>query len=323
MKIRQDVFLKDILYYEIGGKTKWLLDAQSSEDVIEAVEFIQAHNIKKYMVVGLGANLVMQDEYYDGVIIRMKSPGQSEIRMTHDGIVVAFAGNTLDEMIHYSFKNNLLGLEVLGGLPSSVGGAIRGNAGAFGVEMSNVIEKVVALEITDFGYELKEFTRDECNFSYRNSMFKQNPKIIVLKGLFQLQHGTDEDIKKAKEEYQKQIDYRKSHHPIEFPSCGSVFQNVRKKEDVERMLQVWPEMKEQVEKKWHGKVSMGYVINKLGLQGIQVGGAKITEKHANYISNIDNASASDVREIIEKIKTKFEETFGFPPILEAEVVKSS
>lgn len=320
MKIRQNVPLSDILFYKIGGKTRWLLEAQSPEDVIEAIEFIQTNKIDQYMVVGLGANLLMPDEDYNGVVIRIKSPGVNDIRMTHDGIVVAFAGNTLDELIHYSFKHTLLGLEVLGGLPSTVGGAIRGNAGAFGIEMKDVIEKVSVLEVTDSGYEMREFTREECQFSYRNSLFKQNPQFIILKGLFQFNHGTDEEIEKAKTEYQKQIDYRKARHPVEYPSCGSVFQNIRDEKEVEKMLQVWPDMKEQVHSKWHGKVSMGYVINRLGLQGIQVGGAKITDKHANYISNIKNAKASDVREIIDTIREKFFQTFGFYPDLEAEVV---
>lgn len=322
MKIRQNVPLKDILYYKIGGKTRWLLEVQSTDDAVEAIEFIQTNKVDKYMVVGLGANLVMPDEDFPGVIIRMKSPGMSGIRMTHDGILVAFAGNTLDEMIQYSFKNNLVGLEVLGGLPSTVGGAIRGNAGAFGVEMKDVVVKVSVLEITDAGYEMREFTKSDCQFAYRDSIFKHNSRFIVLKGLFQLQHGTDEEMVKAREEYKKQIEYRKAKHPLEYPSCGSVFQNIRDREEVQRMLDVWPDMKKQVETVWHRKVSMGYVINRLGMQGLQVGGAKITDKHANYISNIDNAKASDVREIIGKIREKFFDIFGFYPHLEAEVVTS-
>lgn len=322
MKIRRDVTLRDILFYKIGGKARWLLDVSSTEDIVEAIEFIQTNKIEKFMVVGLGSNLLMPDEDFNGAIIRVrKSGGNPDIRLTSDGLVVAYAGQTLDELIQFSFQNNLLGLEVLGGLPSTVGGAIRGNAGAFGVEMKDVLEKVSVLEVLKDGFETKEFSKEECEFSYRDSIFKSNPKYIVLKGFFHLEKGDEEDIVKAREVYNKQIDYRKKNHPVEYPSCGSVFKNIRDKEEVEKVLSVWPDIRENVETKWHGKVSMGYVIDRLGFTGLQVGGAKITEKHANYISNVDNAKASDVEEIIDRIKRKFEETFGFTPQLEAMLVE--
>lgn len=322
MKIRRDVTLRDILFYKIGGKARWLLDVSSTEDIVEAIEFIQTNKIEKFMVVGLGSNLLMPDEDFNGAIIRVrKSGGNPDIRLTSDGLVVAYAGQTLDELIQFSFQNNLLGLEVLGGLPSTVGGAIRGNAGAFGVEMKDVLEKVSVLEVLKDGFETKEFSKEECEFSYRDSIFKSNPKYIVLKGFFHLEKGDEEDIVKAREVYNKQIDYRKKNHPVEYPSCGSVFKNIRDKGEVEKVLSVWPDIRENVETKWHGKVSMGYVIDRLGFTGLQVGGAKITEKHANYISNVDNAKASDVEEIIDRIKRKFEETFGFTPRLEAMLVE--
>lgn len=323
MKIRQNVPLKDVLFYEIGGKARWLLDVASSEDIVEAVEFIQTHKIDKYMVVGMGSNLLMPDEDYNGVVIRVRKSGTPDIRMTHDGLMVAYAGQTIDDLIQFSFENNIVGLEVLGGLPSSVGGAIRGNAGAFGVEMKDVLVKVGVLEITDEGYEFHEFSNEECQFAYRDSFFKHNPRFIILKGFFQLEHGDDAQITKAKEMYNTQIEYRKTNHPVEYPSCGSVFKNIRDPKEVDKILSVWPEIEETVKTKWHGKVSMGYITKRLGFSGYQVGGAKITEKHANYISNVDNASADDVKKIIGEISKKFEETFGFLPHLEAEIVKYS
>lgn len=323
MKIRQNVPLKDVLFYEIGGKARWLLDASSSEDIIEAVEFIQTNKIDKYIIVGLGSNLLMPDEDFSGVVIRIRKTGTPDIRMTHDGLLVSYAGQTLDDLIQFSFENNIRGLEVLGGLPSTVGGAIRGNAGAFGVEMKDVLVKVGVLKISDDGYEVIELTRDECQFGYRDSIFKHNAQYIVLKGFFQLEHATDEEIKNSQEVYKKQVEYRKSNHPVEYPSCGSVFKNVREPNEVEKIISVWPEIEELVKIKWHGKVSMGYITKRLGFSGYQVGGAKITEKHANYISNVDNATAKDVKQIIADISKKFEETFGFPPHLEAEIISFS
>lgn len=321
MKIRKDVSLGDILFYKIGGKARWLLDASSTEDIVEAVEFVQTNKIEKYMVLGLGSNLLMSDSDYNGAIIRIRNTGGTpDIRLTSDGLIVAFAGQTLEELIKFSFEKNLLGLESLGGLPSTIGGAIRGNAGAFGVEMKDVIEKVSALEILDEGYTTREFSLPECDFSYRDSVFKKNPKLIILKGFFHLNHGTEEEVKKAREVESERIEYRNVHHPVEYPSCGSVFKNVREKNEVQKILSVWPDIRPKVENNWHGKVSMGYVINRLGFTGLQVGGAKITDKHANYISNVSHAKASDVEEIINRIKKKFEEAFGFTPELEAMLV---
>lgn len=321
MKIRKDVSLRDILFYKIGGKTRWLLDASSTEDIVEAVEFVQANKIEKYMILGLGANVLVPDEDYDGAIIRIrKTSGSPDIRLTSDGLVVAFAGQTLEDLINFSFENNLLGLEVLGGLPSTIGGAIRGNAGAFGVEMKDVLEKVTVLEVLEDGFKTREFTLSDCEFSYRDSIFKRSPKYIILKGFFHLERGTDEEIERAKKVYQEQIDYRKKHHPVEYPSCGSVFKNIRDKDEVEKILSVWPDIRYKVESNWHGKVSMGYVIGRLGFTGLQIGGAKVSEKHANYISNVESAKAVDVREIIRKVSLRFEQTFGFTPELEAQIV---
>jgi UDP-N-acetylmuramate dehydrogenase len=127
-------------------------------------------------------------------------------------------------------------------------------------------------------------------------------------------------LSKAKEEYSSHIDYRKKNHPMEYPSCGSVFKNITKKEEVEKMLDTWEDMSELVRNKWYDKASMGYVIRRLGFAGFRVGGAKVSEKHANYIVNIDNAKFNDVYGIIEKIKEKFSKTFDFSPELEVEVV---
>jgi UDP-N-acetylmuramate dehydrogenase len=99
-----------------------------------------------------------------------------------------------------------------------------------------------------------------------------------------------------------------------------VFKNVKGEEKVQKIIAAWPDIESLIKEKWHGKVSMGYIIKRLGFQGLQVGGAKITEKHANYISNIDNATHDDVVAIINQIKEKFHETFGFYPELEAEIV---
>lgn len=319
MKIHENLPLKDILFYKIGGVAKIVLEAKSSQDIAEAFAYIKEHNIGKFLVVGLGSNMVVNDEIFDGAVVWINKSTSPYIKMTDDGLVESYAGQTLDELIQFMFQNKLRGLEALGGLPSTVGGAIRGNAGAFGVEMKDVVAQVEVLDAASG--EIKTFTNEECEFSYRDSMFKDNHNLIILRGIFRLHPATEQELEEAKKVYEANISYREKNHPVEYPSCGSVFKNIKGEEKAEKIIAVWPDIESLIRDKWHGKVSMGYIIKRLGFQGMQVGGAKITEKHANYISNVDNAKSEDVVTIINQIKEKFHSTFGFYPELEAEIVK--
>jgi UDP-N-acetylmuramate dehydrogenase len=105
---------------------------------------------------------------------------------------------------------------------------------------------------------------------------------------------------------------------MEYPSCGSVFKNIIEKERIEKVLSVWPDVKELSDQKWHHKVSMGYIVNRLGFSEKRIGGAMVSPKHTNYIVNVDHAKASDIKELITEIQNTFEKTFGFRP--EPEVV---
>ena len=107
---------------------------------------------------------------------------------------------------------------------------------------------------------------------------------------------------------------------MNFPSCGSVFKNIVGKEKVEKVIAVWPDIKEKVNTKWYGKVSMAYVIGRLGFSGFRIGNAQLSEKHNNYISNLGNAKADDVKKIISVISEQFNTTFGFLPELEVEII---
>ncbi|MBI4080881.1 MAG: UDP-N-acetylmuramate dehydrogenase [Candidatus Levybacteria bacterium] len=321
MTIHQDFPLQDLLYYRIGGNAAYVLEVSSHEDIVSAFSFIKEKNIARFLVVGLGSNLLMPDEDFDGAIVHVTKSMQEDIRLREDGLIESFAGQTLDDLIQFSFANKFLGLEILGGLPSTVGGAIRGNAGAFGVEMKDVVAVVEVLDLSNAELTTHELIQEQCQFAYRDSIFKKNPNLIILKGVFKLVPASAVDVAIARETYQDKIHYRTVNHPTEYPSCGSVFKNIREPEKVQQIIAVWPDIKESVETKWHGKVSMGYVNKRLGFLGTEVGGAMITDKHANYISNVHGAKAADVLTIIEQIRTKFRQTFGFYPELEAEIVK--
>ncbi|EKD64634.1 MAG: hypothetical protein ACD_50C00333G0005 [uncultured bacterium] len=328
MFIYNDFLLSEILYYKIGGKAKVLLKIEKKEDLFQALDFIKKEKTKKILPLGLGSNILINDKFFDGVVLWFSMyqavPGRvqsSGIKLIDDNVIEAFASEDLDDLIKFSFKNNLLGLEWAGGLPSTIGGAVRGNVGAFGGEIAGCVDAVEVFEVGQDGrFDRKLLKASELEFGYRDSLIKRSKDLLVVSATFKLQKASKEDIEKAKEVYQGHIEYRNKNHPMEYPSCGSVFKNVIKKEEVGKILNVWGDVKDLVENKWYNKASMGYIIDRLGFSGFAIGGAKVSEKHANYIVNFDNAKFSDVYSIIEKIKEKFYETFGFYPDPEVQIV---
>ncbi len=320
MQILTDFPLNTILFYKIGGIAKTVLKIENKEDLSLAMEYIAQNKPRHVLPVGLGANLLMSDTVFDGVVLWFCKAESDSIQIHSDGLLEIFTSVTLDDVIQFSFENNLIGLEWAGGLPSSVGAAVRGNVGCFGHEIQDVVEKVSAYDMKDSNSELRDLRKDELRFGYRNSLLKQNKNMIVSSVWLQLKSANSEEIEKAKQVYQENIDYRASHHPIEYPSCGSVFKNITDPEAVEKIASIWPDAKESIDTKWHGKVSMGYVINRFELSGYRVGGAQISQKHANYISNIDHAKFDDVYSIIKLISQRFFEAFGFYPEPEVEII---
>lgn len=315
--------LKDILYYKIGGKARFVLKIQNRNDLLEALEFIKKNQIKKTLMVGLGANLLVSDNFFDGAVLWFVKPDKSSIKQDLDGLVEVFASETLDDLIQFCFKHNLRGLEWAGGLPSTIGAAVRGNVGAFGEEIGKTAEKVEVCDMYSklVYYTKKILTNNDLKFSYRNSLIKDNKNLIVSTVFFKLSKTDKKGIEKAKEIYFKNIDYRNKHHPMEYPSCGSVFKNIIERRKIEAILLKWPDIKGQVEDKWYGKAAMGYIIARLGLSSFRIGGAKVSEKRPNFIINFNHATFNDVFLIINKIKDRFFQEFSFYPELEVEVVK--
>lgn len=321
MQIYSNVLLSTILWYQIGGVAKTVLDVASKEDLYEALTYIKENNVTKVFVLGLGSNLLFSDEGYDGVIIRflMQEDGQG-VRLLENNIVESFAGEFLDSVIQAQFENGLVGLEWAGGLPGTVGAAVRGNVGAFGGEIKDVFVKAHCIKLQENGdYEEITLNHDEMEFSYRSSKVKTE-KLIVVNAQFQLREGTPEELLTAHEKYFENITYRQEKHPLDYPNCGSVFKNISKPEEVERILESWGDIADLVKNKWHGKVSMGYIIARLGFAGQQNGGAQVSEKHQNFIINKGGASANDVKGLITEIEEEMQESFGFTPEIEIEIV---
>lgn len=327
MKLYKNFPLKEILYYKIGGKAKFVLKIENKEHLLQAFEFIQKQKPEGVLPIGFGSNLLISDNFFDGVVLwfckaeSFSKADSSTIKLSEDNLIKAFASESLDDLIKFSFQHNLIGLGWAGGLPSTIGGAIRGNVGAFGGEISKSVDSIEVFEIGANGeFVQKTLKASDLEFAYRESLVKKHKNWIIGNCYFKLNIADDKSLAKAKGEYSSHIDYRNRNHPMDHPSCGSVFKNIVKKEKIEKIVNKWPDIKELVNNKWYHKVSMGYIINRLGFSGFKIGGARVSEKHANYIVNFSKAKFDNVYSIIEKIKEKFSKTFAFYPELEVEVV---
>jgi len=320
MKVLKDFNLSEILWYKIGGTIPYVLECSNREDIVDALRFIEKNHIPRIFVIGLGANVLFNTKNFDGAVIRILNqyPEDMVVQDTH---LTSFAGEILNTFILQSFRGKLTGLEWAGGLPGTLGAAVRGNVGAFGGEIKDTLVSAEVLKIKDGGVDLVTLSNEELKFSYRHSLIKEDRNLIVTSATFQLKKSTDDEIHAAKELYHQNIAYREKNHPLEYPNCGSVFKNIKDKSQVEKILSVWPDIAEKVETDWHGKVSMGYAIKRLGFSGMKVGGAQISEKHANFIVNTGGAQFEDVINLINQIKERCRQEFEFVPEVEVEIVE--
>lgn len=321
MTVVHDAKLSEILWYRIGGTAKYLLECASKQDVLDAFDFIKKERIEKYFVVGLGSNLLFTDGYYDGAVIQIASNNTSEIKLIDKTTVEAFAGVILDDVIQFAFENNLLGLEWAGGLPGTVGAAIRGNVGAFGGEIKDSFNGADVLVLNGKKKEVKSLNRRDIKFDYRSSTIKKNHNMILLSVRFKLERVDDAKLGQGRQTYFANMEYRNQKHPLDYPSTGSAFKNISEPDNVKKILEVFPDMEGDIRIKWHGKVSMGYLVKKLDLSGFQIRNAQISNKHSNFIVNLGGASFLDVLSIIKKIQDEFQDTFGFTPEPEVEIVE--
>lgn len=268
--------------YGIGGPAWAYITPRDKFDLQNILRFSSAENISVYFV-GSGSNLLVADEGIDGIVITLgKSFTHLKINGNH---IYAETGVMLGRMVKECIKRNLSGLESMIGVPGTLGGALIMNAGAFGGEISNCLEKVEVMTLTG---DLKEYAADEIDFSYRHSTFKDDEIIIDAK--FKMQESTTEDIQ---EKRGKASQGRKDNQPLRFRSAGSVFKNPK------------PDL------------AAGYLIDQAGLKGTRSGDAEISEKHANFFINHGNAKASDIAKLIRIARKEVQDKFDI--MLELEI----
>jgi len=331
--LQKNISLKNYTTFKIGGPAKYFLTAGNKEEIKKAVELAKKLNLN-YFILGGGSNILVSDKGFDGIVIKIQN---SKFKVQNQNsklkTIYAEAGVKLGTLVEYSIEKSLTGLEWAIGIPGTLGGAIRGNAGAFNYSISDFVKIVGVLDIQEEKIKnakgsnhlkpnkiqndrlkFKIFENKDCEFGYRESIFKHKKNLIILAAEIQLEKG---DSKISKKRIQKYLQRRKSVQPFEYPSAGSVFKNILFSEISPEALKKCSKIEQfrQV-----GKIPAGWLIENVGLKGKKIGGAQISEKHANFIINTGNAKAEDVTILISLIKQKVRNNFGLQLMEEIEYV---
>ncbi len=290
-----DIAVGEILYDEsmsryasllVGGNADALVFIENENQLIQIVRRLKEKKID-FLPVGNLTNIIVRDGGYRGAILLMSGIKEINYQYTPEGghLISAQAGAALAKVVSTATADGLTGLEFCAGIPGSVGGAVWMNAGAYGKEMKDVIETVSLLNA---GSEKKILRREEISFGYRKSSLP--PDTIILDAQFKLEKG---ERAKIKEKISEIIQWRQEKHPLDLPNAGSIFKNMP------------------------GQPA-GKLIEEMGMKGANVGDAQISLKHANFIVNKGNATASDILALISLIQSKAKKEKGVN--LETEVV---
>ncbi|PLX28234.1 UDP-N-acetylenolpyruvoylglucosamine reductase [Candidatus Parcubacteria bacterium] len=290
-RVKVDEPLAKHTTFKIGGPAKYFVIVEDASTLAELLKFLDGEG-EKYVMLGGGSNVLVSDEGFEGVVIKVKG---NSIKVK-DGVIEADAGCTTVQVAQESIKAGLTGFEWGVGVPGTIGGAVRGNAGAMGGDMKDAVEKV---EIYRDG-EILELTSGDCGFGYRDSCFKYNGGVI-LRVWLKLEKGENRDLQK---QAINNIQYRNQTQPQGHASSGCTFKNVEITEDVDFKIDIPQDFLEK------GIVSAGWLIDQCKLKGYKHGNAQVSEKHGNFIVNLGGATANDVLSIIDHVKGEVYNTCG-------------
>jgi len=287
--------------FKIDSHSRYFVIVDDNDKLIKLLDYLTAQGIV-YFILGGGSNILFGNEF-DGVVIKIQTKGL-EIR---NNVVVAEAGIVLGVVVSTVAGNSLTGMEWGIGIPGTIGGAVRGNAGAFGEDIAQNIEKI---EVYRDG-EVMEMQKDDCNFGYRESIFKSNSD-VVLKAHLKFESGDKQEITKKMSEL---IKYRTGRF-APFPSAGSFFKNLP--------LSVWKKNKKELPPKFLeiNKIAAGWLIDECDLRGYTIGGAKISDEHANFVVNFNKASFENVKQLVDEVKERVYNKFGIELVEEVVIVNN-
>lgn len=255
--IRENVPLAPFTTFRIGGNAKMYVEPTTPEDVIAIEQYVAEQHIPLF-IIGNGSNVLISDDGFDGIVMNLETGFNTLACDEH--IVTVGSGVRMATFVDFVIRNKLQGVEMLAGIPATIGGAIWMNAGCYGGETSDHLLDVTIIR----DLALVRLTKEQCGFRYRHSGFQKED--VVLSARFAFEIGDATELRETK---LKHLKHRNDVQPVNLPNCGSVFKNPKPRFSAE-------------------------LIEQAGLKGKRIGGAQISPKHANFIVNIDHASASDI-----------------------------
>ena len=274
LNLKENVRMKDYTSFKVGGKADLLITPQNKKSLAKALKFISHTNIP-FFVLGSGSNIIVSDKGYRGIVVHLEDLNKVEIKNKQ---IIAQTGISLSNLANKAKEAKLTGLEFASGIPGSLGGALFMNAGAYGGEMKDVVESVLAV---NYKGDFQKIDAETLNLSYRDSLL-QKENLIAVEATITLEHGEKEKISSKMKELNKK---RKLKQPLDWPSAGSIFK--RPKNDY-----------------------AGRLIEKAGMKGYNIGDAQVSKKHAGFIINKGQATAKEIKELIETVRNKVYEKSG-------------
>ena len=286
-KILYDELMSKHTTFKIGGPAECFVKIDNIKDLKEILSFSKKNNLP-INVIGNGSNVLVLDKGIKGITISIKLEG-IELNEENDYYLIKVAsGEKIGKVSRMMCNKEISGMEELLGIPGTIGGAIKMNAGAHGKEIKDIVTKVTCI---DYDGNIKEFSNEEMKFEYRRSILKKE-KLIVIEAEFKLHKGKKEEIEEKIESYSK---YRKEKQPIEYPSAGSTF-------------------------KRGNDFITAKLIDDAGLKGYSIGGAEVSTKHSGFVINKGNATAKDILDLVEYIKDEVYKKFNKKIELEIEII---
>ena len=270
--------------FRIGGACRYLVYPKSEIGFTQIIHILKEEQLP-FKVLGKGSNILASDQDFDGAIICLDRYF-NECSFEADGTCVAQAGCSIILAAHEAMKRSLSGLEFASGIPATIGGCVFMNAGAYRSDMSQVVTSIYVYR----DGEMSWMSADEANFSYRHSIFQEHPDWIVLGVKFALDPGDQKEISDLMDSRRTR---RLASQPLEYPCAGSIFRNP-------------------------GAIPAWKLIEDIGMRGKQIGGALVSEKHANFIVNAGGAKASDVMELVEEIQRRVKAEYQIELKMEVE-----
>jgi len=276
---------KNLVSFKIGGIVDIVIYPNKISQIKGLIDILKQSDIR-YYILGCGTNCYFSDNGYRGAVI--STVRINKISYKDDGVICAECGALVKDCAELAYKQSLSGFEFAYGIPGNVGGCIYMNASAFNKEISFIVHKTEALDT--ISGEIIELSNEQHRYEAKKSVFMKNKNLIILKTYFKLHRGVKENIRA---EMDKNLRRRIDTQPLDYPSAGSVFK----------------------------RPSIGYAskyIDELGLKGVTVGGAQVSDKHAGFIVNLDNATSYDVMTLVSIIKYKVKEKYNVS--LEEEII---